>query len=213
MSLVLRSSLIIVLLLLRISFTYSQHDLVLWQRVMLKHNLSKANMFTHEFHARESIENGRAQMKLLTYRPWIEVKYSVINSIQYSPIAVIYRSTEGNQLMEWRSSVWSNWNFQKEKFTTLTRLGVEARLMGKEINYRVRARVGVKYTGRNTSLMLTNETLFSASPETVLFQNWVHGQVDIHVLQKYKIQFGVQSVQEKRALKGTILFTGIEINV
>lgn len=203
--------LVLCLSLLNICNAWTQSDALLWQKITLRHALPTNLSFLHEFHARQPIRTG--QLSLAIYRPWIVKKYSSIHSVQFSPIAYLYRNLNGAVNSEWRSSMMSEWNLQCGKLTWLNRLGVEGRLMGRETHARVRGRLGIKWLFKKSSVTLSDEALINTSLHKHTFQNWLHGQWDLHIYQKHKLQIGVQCVNENKRYKNTIFFTGLGFNL
>lgn len=203
--------LILCLFLLNFCNAWTQSDALLWQKITLRHAIPQNLSLAHEFHARQSIRTG--QLSLAIYRPWIVKKYSSTHSVQFSPIAYLSRNLNGALSSEWRSSMMSDWNLQYGRLTWLNRVGVEGRLMGKETHARVRGRLGIKWLFKKSSLTLSDEALFNTSLHKHTFQNWLHGQWDLPIFQKHKLQIGVQCVNENKRYKNTIFFTGLEFNL
>ncbi len=195
------------------SIVYGQKDVVFWQRIMIKHSLFKEVNMTHEIHARELSNNNSINPTLLMYRPWFTQRLNSIQTVQFSPLAVLYRNSTIGQSVEIRSSLLNEWNFKMGNWMVLNRMGFEARWWNNQPNVRVRARVGGKYQWKKNSFFITDEFLLNSNLRTNSFQHWIHGQWDVTILQKYKIQLGVQCVNENKKYKNTIIFTGLEINL
>lgn len=193
------------------SSVFAQSDPMLWQRITLRHNLFNDLSLVHEFHAREAMRSG--QLTLAIYRPWLMKKFTPMHTVHFSPIAFLYRNSNGKVISEWRSSMMSEWNLQCGKLTWLNRLGVEGRLMGRETHARVRGRLGIKWLFKKSSVTLSDEALINTSLHKHTFQNWLHGQWDLHIFQKHKLQIGVQCVNENKRYKNTIFFTGLGFNL
>ena len=186
---------------------FSQFDPTLWQKVSIKHSLNSGITLTHEFHARERVSEGRFALGI--YRPWITKKYSKIHTVQFSPIAVVYRNVNGKTQLEWRSSMWNEWKLNYGKVDWLNRVGVEGRLVGDQTQVRVRGRLGVKYSLKRSSLLLTDEQFFNTNLKNHLRQNWLTGQWDITIFQRHKVQLGVQYIIENSKYKNTLFYTGL----